>query len=74
MPDIHASCVCCLGSQTLNPYDDEDDDSRSNPYWCIYGYMLDTFIYKCVRVQPKKPKQAQKMYEKYKEEKSEKNE
>ena len=23
MPDIHASCVCCLGSRTLTAYDGE---------------------------------------------------
>ena len=24
MPDIHAKCVCCLGSLTLNTYHDDD--------------------------------------------------
>ena len=24
MPDIHASCVCCLGSPRLTAYDDDD--------------------------------------------------
>ena len=24
IPDIRASCMCCLGSRTLNAYDDDD--------------------------------------------------